>query len=144
VILARPILYDILSPHYEGAKLHIMVAEALHAIYAHKDEAMCLTLEAGVVTLADATDSAQGRSRIPFKLGDIDMHVISSQAIEEVNLLESKDKVLKIELLMNNAAGVFQIERVFMPKIETSGLKDKVEVVAKIEKGKEIIKEFKV
>ncbi len=144
IAIARPILYDLLSTQFGGTKLHLMIAEILHAIYSHADDVECLTLEAGVVTLADATDSAQGRSRIPFKLGDIDMHVISSQAIDEVNILQGDRKPLKLELLMNNAAGIFQIERVFIPKIKTSGLKDRVEVVAKIGGGKQIVKEFRV
>ena len=45
------------------------VAEALHAIIGHRRRGDPLTIEAGVVRVADALDMEHGRSRVPFEAG---------------------------------------------------------------------------
>ena len=45
-----------------------------------------LTLEAGIVRVADALDMAKGRSRIPFERGRVSIHSLSAAAIESVPL----------------------------------------------------------
>ena len=47
----------------------MVAAEAMHAIIAHRRRGDPLTIEAGIVRIADALDMAQGRSRIPFESG---------------------------------------------------------------------------
>ena len=44
--------------------------------------AAALALEAGVVRLADALDMAQGRSRVPFEAGQVDIPSVSAAAID--------------------------------------------------------------
>ena len=64
----------------------MVAAEALHAIIAHRRRGEPLTLEAGIVRVADALDMAQGRSRVPFEAGRPNIHSLSAAAIDEVRI----------------------------------------------------------
>jgi len=96
-----------------------------------------LTVEAGSVKVADGTDMAEGRARIPYEAGKVDIHSLSALSIREVRVVKGEDVPVRIEVDMDNPAGVFQIEHVLGRKISTSGIEEWVEVVA-LEKGKEI------
>lgn len=135
VTLAQPILNDILPKFYNG---HIpIMAEILHAIYAHDEHAQCLTTEAGIVSIADGTDMEEGRGRIPFSRGRIDIHSASAMAIDKVRLMRG-DKPLRIEVLLNDNAGIFQIQEILGKKLMTTGLRKYVEIY--IEKDDKKIK----
>src|SRR5215208_2418917 len=58
-----PALFDGI---YEEPEKSVIAAEALHAIIGHRRRGDPMTLEAGVVRVADALDMEQGRSRVPF------------------------------------------------------------------------------
>ena len=73
---------ELLKGIYEEPELTIMVSETLHAIVAHDTDEKCLTIEAGVLRVADATDMTGGRSRIPFEAGKVNIHSVSAQAVE--------------------------------------------------------------
>lgn len=111
--------------------------EILHAIYSSDDSIPCLSVEAGTVTVADGTDMAGGRSRVPYLSGKNDIHSISAQAINAVSIKKGKDKPVSILVSMDNPAGIFQIEEVIGRKIRSSGIPDLVEVIATMN-GKEI------
>lgn len=104
--------------------------EVLHCIYSSDDEIPCLSLEAGIVKVADGLDMAEGRARIPYDLGKKDIHSISALAIKRVEIEEGNIKPLKIKVVMENPAGIFQIQNVLMKKISTSGLRDLIEITA--------------
>lgn len=106
-----------------------MLSEILHCIYAHHDDVECLTTEAGIVTVADGCDMAQGRARIPYHRGKIDIHSVSALSIKKVILTKGEEKSLKIEVHMDSRAGIFQIQEVLGKKIKTSGLEDSIEIV---------------
>jgi len=59
-------------------------SEVMHAIYATESSTNALTMEVGVVKIADGTDMAEGRARIPYKLGKIEMHAVSAISIKQV------------------------------------------------------------
>lgn len=111
--------------------------EILHCIFSHDENVKCLTVEAGSVKVADGTDMAEGRARIPYEAGKVDIHSLSALSIREVRVVKGEDVPVRIEVDMDNPAGVFQIEHVLGRKISTSGIEEWVEVVA-LEKGKEI------
>ncbi|MDP2956797.1 MAG: hypothetical protein Q8N53_10270, partial [Longimicrobiales bacterium] len=111
--------------------------ETLHAIYAHEDPVQALSIEAGAAKVADGTDMAEGRARIPYRGGKIDMHSLSATAIKRVDIERGREKPVSVKIYMDNPAGVFQIEEVIGKKLETSGVADLVELVA-IENGREI------
>ena len=97
--------------------------------YTHENEFQCLTIEAGAAKVADGTDMAKGRARIPYKTGKRDIHGISAMAIQRVDLERGKEKAVRINVEMSNPAGVFQIEDVLGKKIKTSGIQNHIEIV---------------
>ncbi len=94
-------------------------------------------MEAGAAKVADGTDMAEGRARIPYKTGKVDIHSLSAISIERIEIEEGTKRPVRILVHMDNPAGVFQIEQILGRKIKTSGIEHMVEVVA-LEKGKEI------
>ena len=56
LVLAVPKLRQILEGIYDEATRTIIMAETLHAMIAHRWDERCLTIEAGVVKVADALD----------------------------------------------------------------------------------------
>lgn len=111
----------------------IIRSEILHAIIAHRRDGHPLTLEAGVVRVADALDMAKGRSRIPFEAGVVNIHSLSASAIDSVNIAPGESKPIRISINMNNSAGIFQIDELLKEKLHGSGLEEHVEVEASIE-----------
>jgi len=137
--MASPILDRLLSRVYpDNPELTLKLkCEILHTIFSHDEEVRCLTIEAGSAKVADGTDMAEGRARIPYKTGKVDIHSLSALAIKKVEIEKGDQRPVRILVHMDNPAGVFQIERVLAQKIKTSGIEDLVEVVA-LERGKEI------
>jgi metal-dependent HD superfamily phosphatase/phosphodiesterase len=111
--------------------------EVLHAIFSSDDTVPCLSVEAGIVTVADGTDTTEGRSRVPYLSGKNDIHSISTQAINSVSIEKGETKPVSIHVSMENPAGIFQVEEVIGRKIRSSGISDLVEVVATM-KGNQI------
>jgi len=140
MVLARNIL-DRLLPEILGEnsrRLYGIRQEVLHAIYSTDYDVQCLTVEAGVVKIADGTDMAEGRARIPYRLGKMDIHAVSALSIKQVDIGKGEEKPVRITVHMDDSAGIFQIEKVLLPKIRSSGLQEYIEVVA-YTKNKEII-----
>lgn len=124
---------ELLDGIYDEPDLTTMVSETLHAVIAHDADEKCLTIEAGVLKIADATDMTEGRSRIPFETGKVNIHSVSAQAVDEVNIKKGKNKPVCIEIKLTNSAGIFQIDELLKNKLRHSPLKPFVEITAKIE-----------
>jgi len=77
---------------YDEPDLTTIVSETLHAIIAHDADEKCLTIEADVLKVADATDMTEGRSRIPFEAGKVNIHSVSAQAVAAVNIDKGQKK----------------------------------------------------
>ncbi len=133
LILAPPKLRELLDGLYPVAERTIVISEALHAIIAHAREGRPLTVEAGVVKVADALDMTKGRSRIPFEAGRINIHSLSAMAVERVTIQRGADKPVHVEIVMSNSAGIFQVDELLRGKLLNSGLAHAVEVVARVE-----------
>ena len=133
LILAAPKIRQLLAGIYEEPELTIVTSEALHAIISHRSDMRGLTAEAGCVKVADALDMAKGRSRIGFEAGKIDVHSLSAAAIDAVTISKGSVKPIHIAVAMNNSAGIFQLDELLKPKIQTSGIAGHVEVTASIE-----------
>ena len=138
-IIANPIVDRLLKKVYSGEEaLRLRLkSEILHTIFSHDEEVRCLSVEAGSAKVADGTDMAQGRARIPYRTGKVDIHSLSALSITKVEIEQGDRKPVRILVNMNNPAGVFQIEEVLEKKIRTSGIEEHVEVVA-LQKGTEI------
>jgi metal-dependent HD superfamily phosphatase/phosphodiesterase len=124
---------ELLETIYDEPDLTTMVSETLHAIVAHEADEKCLTIEAGVLKVADATDMTEGRSRIPFEAGKVNIHSVSAQAVDSVNIINGEKKPVCIEIKLANSAGIFQVDELLRNKLKYSPLKPFVEVAAKIE-----------
>ncbi len=131
--LAERKLRELLDGLYDIEGRTIITAETLHTIVAHQRSQRCLTIEAGVVKVADALDMAKGRSRIPFEQGHINIHSASAAAIESVELSAGEAKPIHIRVNMLNSTGIYQIDELLKKKIQNSTIKDYIELVASIE-----------
>jgi metal-dependent HD superfamily phosphatase/phosphodiesterase len=145
LFLANDILHRILEflPVEERT---IVTSEVLHAIIAHRSGGKPLTVEAGIVRVADALDMSEGRSRIPYEAGQVDIYSISAAAIDKVEIREGKDKPIQINISMNNSAGLFQVDELLKKKLVGSGIEKYIKVSAFIKEAREknLIKEFEI
>jgi metal-dependent HD superfamily phosphatase/phosphodiesterase len=131
-LLSVPIALDYarrkLPPMYSEPQLTVIVSEVVHAVLAHNVKERCLTLEAGIVKVADALDMTKGRSRKAINAGKIDIHSISAAAVEAVRVTRGTNKPIRIEVEINNPAAVFHLNEVFGQKLSHSTLEPYVEV----------------
>ncbi|HEY1237885.1 MAG TPA: phosphohydrolase, partial [Solirubrobacterales bacterium] len=104
------------------------------------------TVEAGVVRVADALDMAEGRSRIPVEGGRYGIHALSAAAIDKVNIESGEERPVKIEIEMNNSAGIFQVDDLLATKLRGTPLEGHVEVVAEVagETEKRLLPSFRL
>jgi hypothetical protein len=133
LFLAEPKLRELLAGSYEEPDLTVIVSEVLQAIISHRADGQPLALEAGILRVADALDMAKGRSRIPFEHGRVSMHSLSAAAIEDVTITAGETTPVRIEILMNNSSGIFQVDGLLKAKLVGSGLEKYVEVIAHID-----------
>lgn len=124
----------------------IVKSEILHSIIAHRKGGKPQTIEAGIVRVSDALDMGEGRSRIPYKAGNIGIYSISDTAINSVEIREGTVKPIRINIEMNNSAGIFQIDELLKGKIKGSGIDKYIEVKAYISSSREkkLIKEIMI
>jgi metal-dependent HD superfamily phosphatase/phosphodiesterase len=133
LFLAEPKLRELLVGIYDEPDLTVIVSEVLQGIISHRSDGEPLTLEAGILRVADALDMEQGRSRIPFERGHVGIHSLSAAAIEDVAIGDGEDKPIRIEITMNNSAGIYQVDGLLKAKLLGSGLEPYVEVLAHID-----------
>jgi uncharacterized protein len=133
LFLASRKLDELLDGIYDEPEKTVVVSEAMHAIIGHRRRGEPYTVEAGVVRVADALDMAQGRSRIPFEAGAVGIHSLSAAAIDEVVIAKGEQKPVRIEIKMNNSAGIFQVDDLLGTKLRGTPLEGEVEVLAEIE-----------
>ncbi|MGI8421353.1 MAG: HD domain-containing protein [Gaiellaceae bacterium] len=131
--LAEPKLRELLDGLYEEPDLTVICSEVLQGITSHRADGEPLSLEAGILSVADALDMAKGRSRIPFEHGRIGIHSLSAAAIEDVTIKDGERRPVLIEILMNNSSGIYQIDGLLKAKLRGSGLEPYVEVIAHID-----------
>jgi uncharacterized protein len=133
LFLAERKARELLDDLYEQPERAVIVSEVLHEITSHRAYGKPLTLEAGVLRVADALDMAKGRSRIPFERGSVSIHALSAAAIDKVQITDGDTVPIKIEILMTNSSGVYQVDGLLKEKLRGSGLEPYVEVIAHID-----------
>ncbi len=133
LFLAQGFLREILPRIYDPRTAAVLQAEVLHAIIGHRSGGSPLTVEAGVVRIADALDMAKGRSRIPFEAGSVSIHSVSAAAVERVLLEKGRVKPVRISIELSNSAGIFQLDQLFRNKLRGSGLEPHIELEAFLE-----------
>ena len=133
LFLAADMLGPLLEGIYEEPERTIVQSEVLHAIIGHRKGGRPLTLEGGVVRVADALDMEHGRSRVSLETHLPNIHSLSAAAVDEVRIVKGEDKPIRVEVKMNNSAGVFQVDDLLAAKLRGSGLENYIEVIASIE-----------
>jgi uncharacterized protein len=133
LFLAEPKLRQLVAGIYEEPDLTVVVSEVLQGIISHRSDGEPLTLEAGILRVADALDMEQGRSRIAFERGRVGIHSLSAAAIEEVEISDGEEKPIRISIRMNNSSGIYQVDGLLKAKLRGSGLEPYVEVIAHID-----------
>jgi metal-dependent HD superfamily phosphatase/phosphodiesterase len=146
LFLAEPKLHELLDGIYDEPDRTVIVSEVLQAITSHRADGEPLALEAGILRVADALDMAKGRSRIPFERGQVTMHSLSAAAIDEVRIEDGEAKPVRIEIVMNNSSGIFQVEGLLKGKLRGSGLEPYVEVIAYVDTDaeKRLVPEYRL
>jgi uncharacterized protein len=131
---------------YEEPELTVVMSEALHAVIGHRRRGDPVTMEAGVLRVADALDMASGRSRIPFETRRPNIHSISAAAIDAVRIEPGEEKAVRVEIEMNNSSGLFQVDELLATKLRGSGIEEHIEVVAEIdaEHEKRLVQVFRI
>jgi uncharacterized protein len=146
LFLAERKLRELLDAVYAEPGRTVVVSEGLHAIIGHRRRGEPLTLEAGVVRVADALDMAHGRSRLPVEAGRVGIHSLSAAAIDEIAISSGEERPVAVEVRMTNSAGIFQIDDLLATKLRDTPLEGHVEVVATIEgeTEKRLLSEFRL
>ena len=146
LFLAERKLGELLADIYPDGERTVVISECLHAIIGHRRRGDPYTVEAGVVRVADALDMAQGRSRLPVDAGQMGIHAISAAAIDNVEISAGEDRAVRIEITMNNSAGVFQVDDLLATKLRDTPLAGHVEVIASVEgeSEKRLLTEFRI
>jgi uncharacterized protein len=133
LFLAADHLEGLLAEVYDEPERTIVASEVMHAIIGHRKGGTPLTLEAGIVRVADALDMEHGRARVAFETLLPNIHSLSASAIDDVRIVPGEQRTIRVEIDMNNSAGVFQVDELLASKLRGSGLEDHIEVVAQIE-----------
>jgi uncharacterized protein len=133
LFLAADHLDGLLADVYEEPQRTVVASEALHAVIGHRKGGNPLTLEAGIVRVADALDMEHGRSRVAMETQLPNIHSLSAAAIDDVEILPGEQRTIRVEIQMNNSAGVFQLDELLASKLRGSGLEQHIEVVARID-----------
>ncbi len=146
LFLAREALPRLLDGIYSEPERSIVMAEILHAIIGHRRRGQPYTVEAGIVRVADALDMAEGRTRLPLEAGQEGIHSISAAAIDQVNISAGENRPVRLEIELNNSAGIFQVDDLLATKIRDTPLADHVEVVAEVrgESEKRLLSGFRL
>src|SRR5437868_3416738 len=110
LFLAASKLPELLRSVYDEPERSVVVAEALHAIIGHRRRGDPITIEAGVVRVADALDMEHGRSRVPFSERRPNIHSLSAAAIDDVQIEPGDDRAVSILVEKNHLSGLFQVD----------------------------------
>lgn len=112
----------------------VIRSTAMEGILGHMGTRKVHTIEAGIVLIADGCDMTKGRARVPIeihsapKMGDI--HKYSANSIDRVLIQKGNKRPVQIVVQMSAEVGLFQIEEVLLPKINSSPAKEYIELFA--------------
>jgi len=121
-VFTSSIIDRIIDGIYTGKEKIIVKFEILHTIYCHEPTVVPLTIEGGVIKIADSLDMEKGRARVPYLIGSVNIHSLSAMAIEKVEILEGEERPIKVIIHMSDSAGIFQVDDLLREKMQTSGV----------------------
>jgi uncharacterized protein len=100
----------------------------LECVYAHDESVIATSVEASIVKIADALDMEQGRARMPFSRGNMDIHTVSALAIKKVEIKEGKDRPVSLNILMSCVSGIYQVQEMLLKQIKLGKLENQIDV----------------
>jgi metal-dependent HD superfamily phosphatase/phosphodiesterase len=116
---------ELLTGLYPVRDRTTLIAEVMHAVVTHFNGLRCLTLEAGVLRIADALDMTKGRSR--------GLEKALTNGVEEVTLHRGTSRPVRVQLRVTQPAGLTHIEMLLRERLRTTPLIGQIEVFAQIE-----------
>jgi len=143
--IADGLIEDLVEDMYDPREQVIIKSEVLHAIQSHHKKANPLTLEAGILRVADSLDVEKGRAKAPHAKGSISIHSISALSIEDVTVEQGEETPVVIQIEMSNSSGIFQLDELIKKKMEGSGIEDLIALTAEV-KGdeKSLIEDYRL
>lgn len=143
VLLSNRLLHEVLNflPIEERT---ILISEVLHAIISHRRDGQPLTIEAGIVRVADALDMTKGRTRLPYSADKLDTHSVSALAIDEIEIKPGRIAPVEVLIVMNHTAGIFQVDDLLKEKVKGSGIEQYLDIRVYMDKGegRQLFKDF--
>ena len=144
-IISQPIINEVLGQvlpdDKEVMRRTVIRSIALEGIIGHMGTQQIHSIEAGIILIADGCDMTKGRARIPLEIptkpAEGDIHKYSAHSIEKVKIRKGEHCPVKIEIHMASEVGLFQVEEVLIPKLNSSPAKHLIELYASIE-GQEV------
>jgi len=128
-LLAQPLIDKALSKIIDDVVTRIRIRqEIMHSIHCTAYDVVCLTVEAGCVAVGDGLDMAEGRARVPYRMGQVNIHSVSALTIKKVEIIEGDKAPVKIVVYMDELAGIFQVDEVLMPKLRGTPLRNYIEI----------------
>lgn len=135
-LLALPIIDRVIDKLVKDRFTAVKIRqEIMHAIHCTSYDVDCLSIEAGCVKVGDGLDMAEGRARVPYKLGGVTIHSLSALSISRVEIESSTRRPVRINVHMTERAGLFQVDHILLPKLNSTPLRDHVEVYAIVDGG---------
>jgi hypothetical protein len=126
---------ELLQGLYPPREQTVIVSEILHAIAAHHGWSSCLTLEAGILKLADALDMTTGRIR-PLTAQTAPSSGSAGEGndvpVTEVTIKKGESKLIRVALKMSRPSALAQVEEMLQHRLQGSPLFGLVEVVVSI------------
>lgn len=125
---------DMLLSSMEVEKRVVLRSEILHAIISHRKKGTPLTLEAGIVRVADALDLT--RSRVHRQHTSVlDIHSVSARAIDLVEILSGDEVPIRVNIVMNHTAGLFHVDELLRQELEGSRIEKYLDIKVYMQKG---------
>ena len=133
LVLADRKIRELLDGLYPARERAVLLAEALHAVAAQDAGVDCLTLEAGVLKLADALDLTKGRARLPAEAAQPVAAANALPTVDEVTIQRARTPPVRVILRMSRSEGLAPVEALLQSKLRRAPLGSLVEMLARVE-----------
>lgn len=124
---------ELLAGLYPVRERTILLSETLHAVAALDAATRCLTLEAGVLRLADALDLTKGRVRLSPDGG---RGAAGPPQVEDVTIQRSHQPPVRVIIRLVQAEGVAGLDAFLHARLRDCRLEGLVEILARLDGAK--------
>ncbi len=119
---------ELLAGLYSARERAILLAETLHVVGAQPAGMPCLTLEAGLLRLADALDLTKGRARVPSAQAQRNIEAVP---VEEVTFVKAKDPPVQVVIWLSRLDGMQAVETMLKHRLRNTGLEEHVGIAVR-------------